>query len=170
MTNRLCILRGIVPLLVASVLSGCGGCGSNGARQEDGRRNAAATDGCGGVSLDAAAEILDIDREDLVSEETPDEDFCRFSSRTEPAKALMFSLTLMDSDAEARELLEAMAEALGAISPIEPRPDIGDGGFLASSAKARRLLFRSGTSVFDLMQPSDPKLQQRAARRIASAL
>ncbi len=172
MANRFLIPRGIVLLVVVSGLSGCGGCGSKAdrAQQDVARRGSATIDSCGGLSVSTVAEFLDVDLDSLVSEGDPEEDYCLFFSRKEPRKTLMFSVTAMDSDDEAQALLEAMAEALETISPIEPQPDVGDGGFLASSAKARRLLFRSGSSVFDLMQPTDPELQLRAAKHIVSGL
>jgi hypothetical protein len=161
-------------LLAAMTLSfaGCGGCSddrSEVAAETD--TSQAGVDACAGLSSDSVAELLGGETETLTRKASFSAGVtCSFVGRGDPGRALGFSVEVLKSEETAEALLGAMIEALEATSTIEPVAGVGDAAFQAPDPAARRLLFRKGRVVVDLVEPADPELQRRAAAEIAKGL
>lgn len=158
-------------LLLFSALSGCGG----GDSAEEPVRTEGASDAerpsgeCGGFSLDAAAEVLGIEASRLVEDRDSTDELCVIYDRTEMSKALVFSVTWLDSATEAAELLETMAEDLSTLTGVKARSGVGDAAYQAGP-RFSRLLFYRNNALVDLIEPTDPDLQREAAAAIAAEL
>jgi hypothetical protein len=160
--------------LAAVVLStaGCGGCSDKKSEEAAVVETARADiDPCAGLSSDSAAEILGGEAETLTREASFEAGItCSFIDRNDPGRALGFSVQVLKSEESAEALLEAMIGALEVISKIEPVTGIGQAAYQAPDPAARRLLFREGRVLVDLVEPADPELQRRAAAKIVKGL
>lgn len=164
--------KGMLLCLLVLGLSGCGACGSGDDAGDGGGAGAARAkiDVCGGLGVERAADLLGVANEDVVEEVDPERGLCGFSSRSDPGKALAYSVTHLDGETEAARFFEGMTAALGKISPLEPVAGLGDAAVQAPGPKARRLLLRKGATVIDLFEPTDPELQRQAMAVIAGGL
>lgn len=167
-------LEGVRLVSLAAVLGGlaaCGGCGGG----EDGGDAAgavaagggAAEDPCGGLSLRAAAELLDTTAEDLDRRAEPAAPIsCAFSSRSDPSRVLAYSVRWASSEAEAQARLEAMVEVMRGISPVEVVEAPTGAEYFGTGPRARRALARDGRAVVDVIEPTEPELQRRTLAAI----
>lgn len=166
--------HGLRHLALAAALLGlgaCGGCRSENEAQSAAARSGTLSDPCGDLSVEAAADLLTTDPEDLVRKANPEAAVsCAFTSRSDPAKVLAYSVRSLDSEAAAEARLESMAQMLEKISPVERTPEPGDEAIFASGPKARRAAARRGSVVIDLIEPTDPELQRRALAAIVGGL
>lgn len=162
-------------LTLAGALAGCGGCGTTdeiaGPAERGGADPQARLAACAGLSLETAAELLDADPGELSQLAAPEAAItCAFRSRSDPARALAFTVRELRSDGEAQLYLEAMVTSLGRLSSVDAISGLGDAAYLGTDPKARRALVRSGATVIDLFEPTDPGRQRRALEAIVRAL
>ncbi|MDJ0750056.1 MAG: hypothetical protein QNJ11_11260 [Woeseiaceae bacterium] len=161
-------------LLFTAALGACGGGDSEedspqGSEAAADRRALGTPGDCGGLSLDAAADVLDVEASRLVEDRDSTDELCVIHARGDMGKALVFSVTWLDSAAEAGELLESMAEDLGTLTGVEARSGVGDAAYQAGP-RFSRLLFHENNALVDLIEPTDPDLQREAAAAIAAEL
>lgn len=160
-------LRHAILFAVLATLGACGG------EPEDETPAAQATgmDPCAGLSVDAAADLLGVDADELVRRTSSDSGIsCSFRSQRDPGKVLAFSVRYLDNEMAATARLESIAGMLEKISPVERADAPGDAALFASGPAARRAVMRRGKIVVDMLEPTDPELQRRAMVAIVARL
>lgn len=161
-------------LLFSAILISLTGCGGTDPEEQSPSHDesvGAVAVACGGLTIESAAEVLAIEAEDVFERADPENaPSCSFASRSDPSKVVAYSVNTLASDADAQRFLESMTDALGRISAVETVDGLGDEAFRAPWASARRLLARKGHTVVDLIEPTDPNLQQQAMAAIVAGL
>lgn len=157
--------------VLSAALLTLGACGGSESENEAPAGHAELGDPCAGFSVDAAADLLEVDADELIRRASTDAAVsCSFRSTRDPGKVLAYSVRLLDSDAAATARLETMAGMLEKISPVERANAPGDAALFATGPAARRAVVRQGRLVIDLVEPTDPALQRRALAAIVAGL